>query len=136
MIRALVPKRIVPAARRAAFVEAKPVFQKHCYRCHTSTGLKAKPKAMKHLKMDRYPFTGPHSHEAAAVILRALAGDKEKGEKPTMPADDLGALSDAELRKVLAWADAFERSRAQASKRPAAPTSPAPSPHDHHGGSK
>ncbi len=101
----------------AAFKAAEPVFAQYCYRCHTHSGKKSKPKALAHLDMDQYPFGGHHAGEAAAVIRKVLGAT---GVKATMPSDDPGAVSGDALAKILAWADAFDR--AHPSDAPAKPT--------------
>jgi hypothetical protein len=95
----------------AAYATARPVLEEHCFRCHTSAGSKARPKTLKHLSFDEYPPTGHHSHEAGRVFRRVLLGDKAKGRRPTMPADDRGAVTGGDLEKLLAWADAFDKAR-------------------------
>lgn len=91
----------------AAYEAAKPVFERHCFRCHTTAGKKAKRKSLEHLPMDAYPFGGHHAGEAATVIRTVLGvGGRAKA---TMPSDDPGAVTGDELAKVLAWADAFDR---------------------------
>jgi uncharacterized membrane protein len=102
------PAGPVTAEERAAFATARPVFEKHCFRCHTKDGRKAKPKSLAHLTMDRYPLGGHHAAEAGEVIRRVLGAVPEKKE-PTMPSDDVGAVTGEDLAKVLAWADAFDR---------------------------
>jgi uncharacterized membrane protein len=94
----------------SAFEVARPVFERHCFRCHTSTGKKSKPKALEHIAMDRYPFGGHHAGEAGKAIREVLGADGKS--KPTMPSDDRGAVAGDELAKILAWADAFDRARA------------------------
>jgi hypothetical protein len=98
----------VTQEERAAFAAARPVFEQHCFRCHTAKGRKARPKSLAHLTMDRYPFGGHHASEAAAVIRGVLGAGPEKKEA-SMPSDDRGAVTGDQLAKVLAWADAFDR---------------------------
>lgn len=97
------------AAERAAFDEAKPVFDKHCARCHARGGQSATPESLEHFDMTAYPFGGEHAGEIAAEIRKVLAIG---GGKRTMPADDPGAVTGEELSLVAAWADAFDRSHA------------------------
>jgi mono/diheme cytochrome c family protein len=92
---------------RAAFETAKPAFERNCFRCHTSAGKKSKRKAMQHLAMDGYPFTGHHANEVGKVVRKAL-GVGGRG-KATMPSDDPGSVTGADLRLIVAWADAFDR---------------------------
>ena len=113
----------VSAEEKSAFARAKPVFEEHCARCHTTKGRKAKPKSLAHFNMDRYPFKGHHAHEAGQVIRRVLTDVDGKG--PSMPDDDPGAVKGEQLERVLAWATVFERAH------------PAPQPeqkpaHEHH----
>ncbi len=92
---------------QAAFANAKPAFERHCFRCHTTAGKKSKRKALDHIAMDRYPFRGHHAAEAGATIRKVLGADGKS--KPTMPSDDKGAVAGDDLSKILAWADAFDR---------------------------
>lgn len=87
---------------------AMPVFERHCFRCHTSKGDQSKPRAIEHLDMDVYPFGGKHAAEATAAIRKVLGVADDS--KPTMPADNPGAVSGDDLSKILAWAEAFDRS--------------------------
>ena len=89
----------------AAFERAKPAFERHCFRCHTASGKKSKPKALAHIAMDGYPFGGHHADEAGSVVRKVLGA---AGGKPTMPSDDPGAVAGEDLTRILAWADAFE----------------------------
>ena len=97
------------AAETGAFEKAKPVFDKHCAKCHSKGGKNAKPKALDHFDMSSYPFGGHHAGEIAAEIRKVLAIG---GGKPTMPADQPGAVTGDELSLIAAWADAFEKSHA------------------------
>ena len=100
--------RLKPTAEElAAFEAAKPAFERHCFRCHTTTGKKSKRKALEHMSMDSYPFGGHHAAEVGKAI-RAVLGVEGK-EKATMPADDKGAVTGDDLAKILAWAAAFDR---------------------------
>ncbi len=89
----------------AAFEKAKPAFERHCFRCHTASGKKAKPKALAHIAMDSYPFGGHHADEAGSVVRKVLGAS---GGKPTMPTDDPGSVTGDDLARILAWADVFE----------------------------
>jgi hypothetical protein len=109
----------VTQEERDAYAAAKPVFEQHCFRCHTTHGKKAKPKSLAHLTMDKYPLGGHHAPEVAAAIRQVLGAGLTK-KKATMPSDNAGAVSGEELAKVLAWADAFDRAH------------PAPKPHADH----
>lgn len=97
------------AEELAAFEIARPVFERHCFRCHTTDGHKSKSKALDHLSMDRYPFGGHHADEAGTVVSKVLRADAPG--KATMPSDDRGAVRGDDLAKVLAWAAAFDRAR-------------------------
>lgn len=97
------------AAEQAAFESAKPVFEKHCARCHTEGGKLATEKKRGHFDMTTYPFGGHHSATIAAEIRKTLG---LTGEKPTMPKDNKGAVKGDELALIAAWADAFDKSHA------------------------
>ena len=90
----------------AAYEAAKPVFEEHCAHCHTGDGKSKKgKKALKHFKMDSYPFEGHHAHELGAIVRKVLGVD---GGKVTMPKDDKGAVQGKELELVVAWSRAFD----------------------------
>jgi hypothetical protein len=95
----------------AAFATAKPAFERHCFRCHTTTGKKSKPKAMSHMSMDGYPFGGHHASEAGAIVRKVL-GDRDR--KASMPSDDPGSVRGDDLERILAWADAFDKAHGNA----------------------
>ncbi|MBA3395968.1 MAG: hypothetical protein H0T89_25275 [Deltaproteobacteria bacterium] len=59
--------------------------------------------------MTSYPFGGHHAMEISGEI-REVIGLTEK--KPTMPADDKGAVQGDELAAIKAWADAFDAAHA------------------------
>lgn len=91
---------------RAAYKAARPVFETHCARCHTSAAdYRKKDKALKHFSMDAYPFGGHHAHELGTTIRNVLGAS---GKKATMPLDEPGAVKGKELALVFAWADAFD----------------------------
>lgn len=97
-------------AEKAAYDRARPVFDRHCARCHTSAGdHRQQKKALPHFSMDAYPFGGHHATELAETIRQVLGAT---GEDATMPEDDPGSVQGEELAIILAWADAFERSHA------------------------
>ena len=96
----------VTAAEKAAFERARPVFEKHCYRCHSTRGGNGNKKALPHLDMDTYPFAGHHAGELGAKIREVLGAT---GKEPTMPDDEPGAVKGDELKRVLAWADEFDK---------------------------
>jgi hypothetical protein len=105
-------------AEIAAFEAARPAFEHHCFRCHTSAGKKSKRKALADVAMDRYPFAGHHAGDAGKAIRKVLGKDGKS--KATMPSDDPGVVAGDDLTKILAWADEFDR--AHATKHPARPT--------------
>jgi hypothetical protein len=99
---------------QAAFEAARPAFARHCFRCHTAAGeaaRKTKAKAIRHVDMGSYPFGGHHPYDVAKLVRTSLLGDKGRGKKPTMPADDVGSVTGPDLEAILAWASAFERAR-------------------------
>jgi hypothetical protein len=96
----------VTEAERRAFDEARPALERQCFRCHAKGGSKAKPKARAHLDMTSYPFGGHHAGEAGAAVRKALGAGPDK-QRATMPSDDPGATTGADLKAILAWADAF-----------------------------
>ena len=101
---------------RAAFAAAKPAFERHCFRCHTTAGKKSKHKALEHISMDRYPFGGHHAGEAGPAIRKVLAIGG--ATKATMPSDDPGAVTGDDLAKIAAWADAFDRAHTHETSKP------------------
>ena len=109
---AAVPAHKPAPEETAAFEVARPVFERHCFRCHTTAGKKSKHKALDHLSMDQYPFGGHHADEAGAAVREVLGADAHG--KATMPSDDRGAVLGDDLAKILAWAAAFDRANAGA----------------------
>jgi hypothetical protein len=103
----------VTVAEQAAFAEARPAFERHCLRCHSKDGKKAKAKARAHLDMTRYPFGGHHAGEAGAAI-RAALGVGPNAHKATMPSDEPGVVKGDELASILRWADAFDAAHVRA----------------------
>jgi hypothetical protein len=102
-----VPASLASAqAELAAFAAARPVFERHCFRCHTAAGPLAESETLEHLDMDRYPFASHHGDLTRRIraSLGALAGHST----PEMPADRPGAVQGAELAAILAWADAYD----------------------------
>jgi hypothetical protein len=93
------------AAETAAFEQAKPVFDKWCAKCHSSTGSKTSASKRKHFDMTTYPFGGHHAMSIGSEVRVALG---MTGKKPSMPADRKGAVKGAELALIKAWADAFD----------------------------
>ena len=93
-------------AEARAYASAKPVFEKYCFSCHTTTSRSAKKKALKHLVMDTYPFGGHHADGLGDTILEVLG---QTGKKATMPKGKLGAVKGKDLELIVAWAGARER---------------------------
>lgn len=94
------------AAETAAFEKARPVFEKHCSKCHSREGKNAKPKSLDHFDMTSYPFGGHHAAEIAAELRKVLAIG---GGKAIMPMDNPGAVKGDELDLIAAWADAYDK---------------------------
>jgi|GEM_PF-3283415 len=115
----------------AAYAAAKPAFERHCFRCHTTSGqkAKAKPKALEHLAMDRYPFGGHHADEAAAAIRKALGVGV--AAKATMPSDDPGTVAGDDLAKIVQWAEAFDRAHPHEPVKPKPVNTTKEKPHAH-----
>ncbi len=95
------------AAENAAYEKAKPVFEKYCAKCHSKDGRKQSVSKREHFDMTTYPFGGHHAMEVHIEVREALG---LTGKKPTMPADNKGAVKGEELELIKAWADAFEAS--------------------------
>jgi hypothetical protein len=100
----------------AAFAAAKPAFERHCFRCHTTAGKKSKRKALEHMSMDRYPFGGHHAAQAGPAIRKVLGIGG--ATKATMPSDEPGAVTGDDLAKIAAWADAFDRAHPRQTSKP------------------
>lgn len=95
------------AAEAATYEKAKPVFEKYCAKCHSKDGRKQSASKREHFDMTTYPFGGHHAmdvHNEVRVVLGLT------GKKPTMPADNKGAVKGDELELIKAWTDAFEAS--------------------------
>ena len=95
------------AVEMAAFEKAKPVFEKHCAKCHSKDGKKQSAAKRDHFDMTTYPFGGHHAMDVHNEIREVLG---LTGKKPTMPADANGAVKGDELEAIKAWADAFDAS--------------------------
>jgi mono/diheme cytochrome c family protein len=95
------------AAETAAYEQAKPVFDKHCARCHVKGGKLATKKKLEEVDMTSYPFGGKHAAEIGEEIREVLGFG---GHKVTMPFDKKGAVKGDELALIMAWADAFDAS--------------------------
>ncbi len=128
----------IAAAEQATLAQARPVFERHCARCHTAGGAKARQGILEHFDMTGYPFGGHHADEVGERVRRVLG---VTGEPPTMPRDEPGAVQGAELEAVIAWTVAFDRAQAAGLHGPAggeghdheAPA-PADGGHGEHGG--
>jgi hypothetical protein len=105
-----------PPEELSAFARAKPIFEQHCFRCHTTSGKKSKRKAMEHMNMNGYPFEGHHAGEAGQAIRKVLGIGRPT--KPTMPSDDPGAVKGDALAKIAAWADAYEHAHTHETTKP------------------
>ena len=104
------PERIkadLLAAETAAFEKARPVFERHCARCHTKGGKLSAAKKLDHFDMTTYPFGGHHAADIGAQIRKSLGVG---GRKPTMPFDKKGAVQGDELALIVAWSNAFDAS--------------------------
>jgi hypothetical protein len=105
----------VSAAERQAFDEARPAFERLCFRCHSKDGkerAKMRSKARAHVDMTSYPFGGHHAGEAGAAVLTAL-GLGPAHKRATMPPDDPGAVPGEDLRLIRVWAEAFSAAHPQ-----------------------
>jgi mono/diheme cytochrome c family protein len=99
------------AAEQAAIAKAMPIFRKYCSGCHASDGAKATKQKLGHFDMTTYPFGGQHAAKLGPTIRTVLG---LTGEKPTMPANDPGAVKGEELDIIRAWTEAFDRTHAPA----------------------
>jgi mono/diheme cytochrome c family protein len=93
------------ANERIAWDTAKPVFDRACASCHTTTGKKAAKKKLDHFNMDTYPLGGHHTQTIGFTIRDVLG---ISGKKPTMPFGKPGSVQGQDLAKVKAWTDAWE----------------------------
>jgi hypothetical protein len=103
------PKAELLAAETAAFEKAKPVFEKHCRKCHATGSRSVSEKKLAAFDMGTYPFGGRHGMGVSGAIRKVLAIG---GGKATMPADAKGAVKGEELALIATWADAFDASHA------------------------
>ncbi|MBN4050134.1 hypothetical protein JYT28_00100 [Desulfobulbus sp. AH-315-M07] len=87
------------------YERARPVFEKHCVRCHVRGNSGWSEEVLAHLDMSSYPFGGHHASEVGGTIRKALG---DRGAKATMPKDKPGIVQGDELTVVLSWANAFE----------------------------
>jgi hypothetical protein len=97
------------AAEQSAFELARPIFEKHCARCHSKASKKAKKKTLAHFDMTSYPFTGHHADEITGEIREVLAIG---GGKATMPYDKPGSVMGSELELIADWAEAYDKAQA------------------------
>ena len=102
-------------SEQEAYERARPVFARYCASCHTSDA--GKRSALRHFTMDRYPFGGHHADQVSSAIRAVLGAN---GQAATMPKDRPGTVQGDELRAILDWAEAFDRTHAAAN------------PSDHH----
>jgi hypothetical protein len=103
------PKAELLATETAAFEKAKPVFEKHCKKCHATGSRSVSAKKLAAFDMGMYPFGGRHGMGISGAIRKVLAIG---GGKATMPADAKGTVKGEELALIGAWADAFDASHA------------------------
>jgi mono/diheme cytochrome c family protein len=103
------PAEDLVALEQAAYERARPVFEEHCARCHSSAGKRAGPGALKHFTLDTYPFGGHHAMEITTEIREVLG---VTGDEATMPKDKPGVVQGEQLALITAWADAFDRTHA------------------------
>jgi mono/diheme cytochrome c family protein len=96
-----------PPSEQEAYERARPVFERHCASCHTSSA--GERAALRHFSMDGYPFGGHHAGQISGTIREVLGAS---GKPVTMPKDRPGAVQAEELRAILDWADAFDRAHA------------------------
>lgn len=94
-----------PSPERTAYERAKPILEKYCATCHTTSGPATSKEALEHFSMDGYPFGGHHANEIGAVVRKSLGAS---GSKPTMPRGKPGVVKGDDLAAILAWADAFD----------------------------
>lgn len=96
------------AAEKAAFDDAKPVFDKYCAGCHVAGKRGAKKSTLEHFDMTSYPFGGHHADEITAELREVLGIG---GGRPTMPKTKPGSVKGDELAAIATWADAFDASQ-------------------------
>jgi hypothetical protein len=102
-----------PTPERTAYELAKPILEKYCATCHTTSGPATSKEALEHFSMDGYPFGGHHANEIGAVVRKSLGAS---GSKPTMPRGKPGVVKGDDLAAILAWADAFDAAHPPAAK--------------------
>lgn len=101
------PDSGVASTSDEAYERAKPVFAKHCERCHSEGQPGATKAALSHFETTRHPFGGHHAHELGKLVPRVLG----VGGKATMPRDRPGVVQGEELESLLAWARAFDEAQ-------------------------
>ena len=94
-------------SEQEAYERARPVFERYCASCHTSSA--GKRAALRPFTMDGYPFGGHHAAQISSTIREVLGAS---GQPATMPKDRPGVIQAKELRAILDWADAFDRAHA------------------------
>ena len=99
------PKAELLAAETAAWNAAKPVFDRACAGCHTTSGKKASKTKLDHFNFDSYPTRGHHAATIGFTIRDVLG---ISGKKPTMPYGRPGSVQGDDLAKIKAWTDAWE----------------------------
>jgi hypothetical protein len=99
------------ATEMAAHQAAKTILDEHCAGCHLTDNAKSKKakKALEHFVMDSYPYGGHHAADLGASIRKVLGVD---GDKATMPKDDPGSITGAELDAIVAWTRAWDAAKA------------------------
>jgi len=101
-------------AERVAFLRAKPVFVKHCARCHTKTR-KATRDSLDSFDMQTYPFGGKHKKIIGNTIRDVLG---QSGVPATMPKDKKRSVVGDDLALILAWSDAWARAHGETPNEP------------------
>ena len=85
------------AAEDAAFVGARPVFDRYCADCHASSGENATDRKLARFDLDRDP-----SGDAVRRVLGL--GDAAA----TMPYDKPGVVRGDDLALIAIWVDAWQ----------------------------
>lgn len=101
------PRPTEPASKEGAdatYAAARPVFERHCGKCHSRAERGGNKDALKHFDMTSYPFRGHHADAIAPSIASAMGLD---GSEATMPKGKAaGSVSDQDLAAIRAWVDA------------------------------
>lgn len=103
------PVKPAPAAGKTPTwtTDVKPLFAKHCDRCHgpDPDDEEIAVKAKKHMDTSTFPFKSKHdSAKLFAELSRSVTRAKDGRTK--MPADDRRGLKDEEIATLKAWAAA------------------------------